>query len=222
MCGRYTLTKPEYTVKKNLQVEIAGSLQPLYNACPTMMLPIICSEYKQTVNFFRWGLVPFWAKDLSIGPKLINARSETLTEKPAFRAAFRYRRCLVLADGYYEWQARDNSKVPYRITLKDEPLLTFAGLWEAWHSSDGGTLYSFCIITTAAAPAIAHLHDRMPALLQTPEQRNLWLSDINNTKPLIPLLQPYTATPIHFYPVTKAVNKAGFNSPELIQPLPIL
>lgn len=218
MCGRYTLTKPNSELKNDLQVEIPGQLQPIYNACPTMPLPVICNKDKQHLNFFHWGLVPFWAKDISIGPKLINARSETLGEKPAFRAAFRYKRCLVPADGYYEWQTQGKSKIPYRITLKDEPLITFAGLWEVWHSPEGDMLYSFCIITTEAAPQIAHLHNRMPLILQNAEQRELWLSDINNTKYLTPLLQPY-AQPLYFYPVSQAVNKAGLNTPELIRPL---
>jgi putative SOS response-associated peptidase YedK len=170
----------------------------------------------------RWGLVPFWAKDISIGYKLINARSETLSEKPSFKNAFKNRRCLILADGFYEWQkpaAKGAPKAPFRFTLKDEKPFAFAGLWESWYSPENEEIQSCTIITCEPNPLLAQIHNRMPVIL---DRNNCWewLSDKPESE-LAGLMKPYPADEMKGYPVGQKVNNPRVDDINLIKPLKI-
>lgn len=224
MCGRYTFTKPSDIVAMQFQVEVPLEIMPRYNIAPTQVSLIVRERIvnnrpKRELAAAQWGLVPSWAKDPSIGSRMINARSETLREKPSFRGPFKYRRCLVPADGFYEWQTVEKSKYPFHIGMRDRSLFAFAGLWEEWEQPEG-YLETFTIITTEANEKTKTLHDRMPVIL---EQRDYaeWLNPYNQkSETLEHLFQSYPATDMEIYPVSTAVNRAGVDSPELIVPHP--
>lgn len=219
MCGRYTIVKSQETVSQTFQVNLVkGAYRIQYNACPSMMLPVITNENPSTLQFHRWGLIPAWAKSESIGNKLINARSETLSEKPSFKYSFQHQRCLVIADSYYEWMKKGakSPKTPYRVTLEDNSLFAFAGIWAKWKNQDNALIYSFSIITTTPQPEIAHLHHRMPVIL-APSQYALWIDNQTSQKDLAYLLQAYQGK-LKYYTVSTRVNSVANNTPNLIEP----
>jgi putative SOS response-associated peptidase YedK len=170
------------------------------------------------LEMLKWGLLPFWAKDASISARLINARSETLSEKPAFRAAFKSRRCLIPSNGFYEWTKNKGQKQPYLIKLTEGSLFAFAGLWEHWESKDGVDVESCTIITTHANELVQPLHDRMPVILKNKDYA-LWLDPIAKREILQPLLIPYPSEEMNSYPVSSNVNKATYDSPDSIEPM---
>jgi putative SOS response-associated peptidase YedK len=217
MCGRYTIIAKAEEIEKRFHVEVPEYYIPRYNAAPTQILPVITNHSPDGLSFFRWGLIPSWAKDTSIGSRMINARSESVHEKPSFKQALRKRRCIVPADGFYEWKKTDaKTKIPHRITLMKETLFSFAGLWEKYIDPDENHIYSFTIITTSANEAIAPLHERMPVMLdQHAEDR--WLDDSLDTHQHLELLKPYDPTVIRTYPVSNMVNKPENDNPELIR-----
>ena len=177
MCGRYSLTvSAEKLVNQFKAILPDEGFLPKYNAAPSQKLPIITDSEPGKIQLYRWGLIPHWAKDISIGNKLINARAETINEKPSFRNAFRKQRCLVLADGYYEWQKTDTGKIPYRIILKNEEPFAIAGIWESWHDEADNEIRSFSIITTEANPSLTDIHNRMPVILN-PDDTGKWLDN---------------------------------------------
>lgn len=171
-----------------------------------------------------WGLIPSWAKDPQIGARLINARSETVAEKPAFRTAFQRRRCLVLADGFYEWQRRPKGKQPFYFQVRsdvDRPLFAFAGLWEHWESSEGDTIDSCTILTTEPNALLRSIHDRMPVILQ-PQDYQLWLDPtVQKPELLLPLLRPYCSEQMTGYPVSSKVNNPRHDRPDCIEPIAV-
>ena len=168
----------------------------------------------------RWGLVPFWAKEASIGYKMINAKSETLAEKPSFRKPFKEKRCLVLADGFYEWEKTDKkNKVPYRFVLKNRQPFAFAGLWDVWKTPEGDTLLSFTIITTRANELMERIHDRMPVILNEKDEAK-WLDpEFKDTDKLSSLLQPYPSEQMVAYKVSTIVNSPKNDTPSCIEPV---
>ncbi len=213
MCGRFSLTTDEQQI--NMFFELAGGNAPYvprYNGAPTQQLAVITSEKPLRLQLFRWGLIPRWTKEMSKMP-LINARSETLDEKPSFKTVFRERRCLVPADGFYEW-VHNGRKLPYRFILKDESLFAFAGIWDCWQKPTGEMINSFAILTTEANGAMQAIHDRMPVILDK-ENYNAWLEN-NNTEVLKGLLKPYPSEKMKKYRVPEAVNKTSAEGPELI------
>ncbi len=217
MCGRFSLTSSEAIL--NERFRLAGGAAPYvsrYNCAPTQNLAVITKDEPQRLQFFRWGLIPFWAKDEKIGNKMINARAESIEEKPSFRNAFRSRRCLVPADGFYEWK-NDNGKIPYRITLKSNVPFAMAGIWETWKSPGGSNIHSFSIITTAANSFMQPIHERMPVILP-PEAEETWLSG-NNDAEIRALLKPYDPDLMQAYQVSKLVNSPRNDNPAIILPL---
>lgn len=204
MCGRFSLTANE--AELNLRFELAGGEAPYvprYNGSPTQMLAVITGEKPGELSYQRWGLIPPWAKDISIGNKMINARAETITEKSSFRNPLFSRRCLVPADGFYEWQ-QDAGKQPYRIFVKNNPIFCMAGIWERWKSPEGGIVESFSIITTEANSFMKPVHNRMPVILKQEDEKT-WLS---GKKPdeILSLLKQYPSEGMDAYPVSKLVN----------------
>ena len=220
MCGRYTLTKGIDAVQARFNVLFNPALyKPRYNVAPTQNVPVITSQDgRNQGEFMRWGLVPMWAKDIKIGYRMINARAETLGEKSAWSRLLKRRRCLIPADGFYEWK-KDGSKtgVPHRIVLQGEDLFAFAGLWDEWRSPDGETIRSCTIITTESNALIAPIHDRMPVILH-PEAEEFWLDTaLEDTETLTRMLAPYRSDDMEAYPVSTLVNKPGADVPECIE-----
>ena len=218
MCGRYTLTADPKTLQAEFGISIPENLAPRYNIAPTQPVPVVVAENgTPRLDVFRWGLIPSWAKDPRIGNKLINARAETIAEKPSFRTAFRRRRCLIPADGFFEWQKTPHGKQPVFIHLKNRRPFAFAGLWEQWLSPDGSEIFSCTIITTAPNELLKDVHNRMPVILP-PDTRRLWLDSSQPSQHLLPLLKPYPATEMTFYPVSKLVNAPANDNPACIEP----
>lgn len=217
MCGRFTLATPATQLATQFQLAAVPDIVARYNIAPTQQVAAVrATEAGRELALLRWGLVPSWAKDLSMGAKLINARSETAAEKPAFRSAMRQRRCIIPADGFYEWQAQAGGKQPFHIRLADHGTFGLAGLWEQWKSPEGSWVQSCTILTTSANSLMQPLHDRMPVILP-PERYDLWLDPgLHDVAPLQELLAPFPAEALVAVPVSKAVNKVGNDGPSLI------
>ena len=222
MCGRFTLTASFEQIIERFEIEqfIEEDLfSPSYNVAPSQsVLSVINDGSKNRVGFLRWGLIPSWAKDEKIGFKLINARAETLNEKPSFRQAYRSRRCLVIADSFYEWKRHDDkTKTPMRIKLKSDQLFSMAGIWEQWKSPQGKSIFTCSVITTAPNELVKDIHDRMPVILK-PEDEKIWLDRaITDTARLDHLLKPLDPDLMEAYEVSSLVNSPKNNSVELIQ-----
>ncbi len=222
MCGRFTLTLDTKQLRDAMPwLTIPDGLQPRFNIAPTQPVAVVPNDGQNRLDFFTWGLVPSWAKDPQIGSRLINARAETLAEKPSYRSAYRRRRCLILTDGFYEWKqvpGRKN-KVPMYIRMEDGNPFAFAGLWENWQSPDGSEILSCSIITTQPNPVVREIHNRMPVILPK-DTYELWLtpSELSPQK-LDPLLQPFTKAEMTAYPVSTLVNSPANKSPECIIPV---
>ena len=190
MCGRYSLTSPVEWVRQTFEAVGGGNLAPRYNVAPTQSAAVIREAGSvREIVLLRWGLVPSWAKGIEIGQKMINARSETVAEKPSFRAAYRMRRCLVAADGFYEWRTEGRAKQPYRITFRDARPFAFAGIWERWRPEGAAEVESFAILTTEANEALRPIHHRMPVILP-PEVYGPWLAGEAGAEVLVPFADP--------------------------------
>jgi len=207
MCGRYTLRTPVETLAEEFGIsDPLPEIPTRYNIAPTQEVAAVLEEDEERkLEMLRWGLIPSWADDPAVGNRMINARSETAAEKPSFRTAFRKRRCLILADGFYEWQKTNGGKQPYYIRMEDGSPFAFAGLWESWDKY-GGEIRSCTILTTDANEMVREVHHRMPVILP-PETYDLWLDpDMQETEPLLDLLRPYPDDGMEAYPVSRFVN----------------
>lgn len=221
MCGRFTLTvDPAEQQEPFNNFTFPEKFAPRFNIAPTQPVLAIPNDDNFTADFFVWGLIPIWAKDPNIGSRLINARAETLPEKPAFRGSLKYKRCLILADGFYEWKTVEGrkSKTPFFIHMKDRKPFAFAGLWDSWNSPEGSQIKSCTIITTEPNDLMSLLHNRMPVILH-PRDYDKWLDPSPQTPDqLMPLLKPFPADAMDAYPVTPLVNKPANDIPELVVP----
>ncbi len=219
MCGRFSLTTPSAALRDLFGFDELPNLPPRYNIAPTQdvaAVRLIGDDPKPRFTVLRWGLVPSWAKDVSTGAPLINARAETVADKPAFRHAFRRRRCLIPADGFYEWEKRlDGGKQPWRVTLEGGVPFAFAGLWEHWCGADGSEIESCTIVTTEAAPSIARIHERMPVILD-PADFSGWLK--GTPEGALALLHPYRGR-LASYPVSTRVNSVRNDDAGLLEPV---
>lgn len=214
MCGRFAFYSPSEAAAALFGAGGSVDMEPRYNIAPTQYVAAIRNAEDDTreLALLRWGLVPFWAKDPAIGSRMINARAETVAEKPAFRAAYRRRRCLVLADGFYEWHTGETGKTPYFITLTSERPFAFAGLWEDWHSKDSDeSIQSATLITAAANDFMASLHDRMPVILE-PDTADRWLGGDDE---LIDYAIQH-CPPLKAWPVDRSVNNPRHEGESLI------
>jgi putative SOS response-associated peptidase YedK len=220
MCGRFTQRKPAERVKREFQLEDIPSIEARYNIAPTQdILAIRRIEKSNEAVMFKWGLIPSWAKDESIGSKLINARSETVEEKPSFRVAFKRRRCIIPVDGFYEWQRTGGRKQPFYFHFKDDRLFGFAGLWEKWRTPEGESLETCSILTTEANEVLKPVHERMPVILH-PEAYDLWLDeDVRKQDLRKELLCPYPTSEMTAYPVSVAINSSQHQGEELVKPI---
>lgn len=224
MCGRYSQRQSAEIIAQAFQVDNVPPLKPRYNIAPTQSVPTILQLSTSTnrqLKMLHWGLIPSWAKDSKMGSKLINARAETVAEKPSFRSAFRQRRCLVLADGFYEWQQQeDKQKQPFYFRMSDEHPFAFAGLWEHWEDKNTGkTIESCTLLTTEPNELMQSVHNRMPVILE-PKNYDIWLDpEVKNPELLQPFLHPYPAEKMTSFPVSKAVNKPSNDTAECINSL---
>lgn len=221
MCGRFTLTvDPAELQERFSDYAFPPKFAPRYNIAPSQPVLAIPNDDKNTADFFIWGLIPMWAKDPSIGNRLINARGETLAEKPAFRGSLKYKRCLILADGFYEWKAGKGAKIktPYFIHMKDRGVFAFAGLWDSWNDLSGSLIRTCTIITTEPNDLMSPIHNRMPVILH-PRDYAKWLDPSPQTPDgLKPLVKPFPAEAMSAHPVSTMVNKPAYDQPELILP----
>lgn len=218
MCGRYTLRADAVTLQRAFNLpEPPADHTPRYNIAPTQRVPIVRANGTRTLAYVQWGLVPSWAKDRSGAHQLINARAETLREKPSFREAFKLRRCLVPCDGFYEWEKTTPAKTPHYIHFADNRVFALAGLWETWRDPQGELLESCTIITTEPNALIQPLHHRMAVILD-PSDYAAWLGSDTPLEVCVALLRTHSGEGMRTYPVSPAVNSPNVDTPDLIVP----
>jgi putative SOS response-associated peptidase YedK len=222
MCGRFALRTPPKSLAKAFGVEEVPEYEARFNIAPKQTIASVHQTPDgREMKFLRWGLVPSWAKDASMSAKLMNARSETITEKPSFREAFKRRRCLIPSDGFYEWARAGGKKQPYFFRLRDEQPFGFAGLWDQWQGGDGAVIESCTILTTEANDVLRPVHDRMPVIIH-PEDYELWLDDDERKNELRrDLLQPFPAEEMLGHPVSTLVNSTRNQGTDLVAQVPI-
>lgn len=223
MCGRFSLISPFEILKSIFRLNRTMEINPHYNIAPSENVLSVrqnAETGERELVPLRWGLIPFWAKEMKIGNRLINAQAETVFEKPAFRHAAKKQRCLIPADGFFEWRKSGAKKQPYRILNKDRTPLAFAGLWEKWKNpEDGNTVESCTILTTQANALVDTIHDRMPVILQ-PEEYDLWLDpEVQDKDNLSKLLNPYPAELMETYPVNSWMSNARNEGPQCLEPV---
>lgn len=218
MCGRFSLATSKEKIKEQFGVEMEGELKLSFNIAPTHSAYVIANDDPNRLQRFEWGLVPYWSNDGKNMGKLINARGESISSKPSFRIPIRQKRCLVLADSFYEWRREGQQKIPYRIQAKEDQLLALAGVWDLWTDGEK-TFKSFSIITTTANEEISQLHLRMPVIFDTTEKQKEWLSDIALNSAL-DLLQPLPDDQLTIYRVSPKLNSPAYNAIDLHQSVP--
>ena len=225
MCGRFTLRAPASVIAEQFAVFETAPWKPRYNIAPSQ--PVLAVRLANAgtkaasgreLVWLRWGLIPSWANDPAIGNRLINARADTVAIKPAFRAAIRHRRCLVVADGFYEWQQAGKRKVPHLIRMRDDRPFGFAGLWELWEGPDHSAVESCTLLTTEANDLVRPIHGRMPVIIARRDY-DRWLDPaVTSSDPLMPLLRPYPSEQMTAYPVSPLVNNPANDEPACVEP----
>ncbi|MGB5035813.1 MAG: SOS response-associated peptidase [Blastocatellia bacterium] len=220
MCGRFTLRHRTAAIAERFAVTLLDldPVEPRYNIAPTQRVLGISGEPERVATMYRWGLIPFWAKDASIGSKLINARSETVAEKPSFRQALAKRRCLIPADGFYEWQKGPGGKTPMYIRYRDGRLFAFAGLWETWRPEEGTPVSTCTVLTTEPNALMGPIHNRMPVILD-PKDEAAWLDPETSPSVRLELLRPCAPDEMEAFPVSRRVNSPAVDESALIEPV---
>ncbi len=217
MCGRYQLSVKEDEIVVRFNVEVyKEQYRPSYNCAPSQHLPVISNEKPDQLVLYKWGLIPFWAEDPAMGNRMINAKAETIDQKPSFKHSFKRRRCLVLSNGFYEWKKENNKKIPYRILFKDEKLFAMAGIWDTWKDAEGRETRSYSIITTTPNALLKDIHNRMPVILRKEDEKK-WLTD-DDPSALLMLLKPYQHENMDAYKISSLVNSPANDSEEIIKP----
>jgi putative SOS response-associated peptidase YedK len=224
MCGRSSLTKVEKEIEQRFNATFySDELErynpiPNFNVAPTHMMPAITQDEPTVLQLYRWGLIPSWAQDTKVGAMMINARIETLTEKPAFRNLISTHRCILPLDGFYEWQRQGKDKIPHRIITTDQEIFSVAGLWDRWRDPQTGKdIHSFTLITLPSNEMMTAIHDRMPAIL-TPENERLWIDTDLQGKEAMEVLVPYPSDKMSMYVVSNKVNSVRETGADLIEP----
>jgi len=221
MCGRFVFDISPENLAGTFGLAELPVVLPRYNVAPTQQVPVVRSDADgvNRLDCLQWGLIPSWAKDRTVGYKMINACSETVTEKPSFRQAVRYRRCLVPASGFYEWKQEGKLKLPHYLRIKGDAPMLFAGLWESWKSPEGETVESCTILTTGPNRLVEQIHDRMPVILH-PDEYLVWLDrSVTDPADLTRLFQPYPADLMEMWPVSTLVNSAKNDRVQLVDPV---
>ena len=221
MCGRFTITLEAADLQLDLGIaNMPADWQPRFNVAPTQLVATLVDASSRQAEWLRWGLIPSWAKDPTIASSLINARSETVAEKPSFRQAFNRRRCLILADGFFEWKRSASQKgpaQPYYFQRIDKKPFAFAGLWETWKPPEGELVRSCTLITCAANEIVSPVHERMPVMLSGESMWN-WL-ELSSPDALKAILRPYPSDVMTAFPISRLVNNAKIESPDIVKPL---
>jgi putative SOS response-associated peptidase YedK len=218
MCGRYSLIQSAEAIASSFELKNLPDLSPRYNIAPSQSVATVLQKSERKLKWMQWGLIPSWAKDSKIGYKLINARAETISEKPAFRSAFKSRRCSIVADGFYEWQKVEKRKQPYYFQRQDEKPFAFAGLWEIWQPQTEEALFTCTIVTTTANDLMQPIHERMPVIL-TPDSYDQWLDpNATDLRSLQDLLQPCASEVLKAFPISSTVNNSANDTPDCIVP----
>lgn len=217
MCGRYSLSKSKIDLEERFQAEMLADFKPRFNIAPTQLVPVITSDSPKGFSFFYWGITPDFGQNKPVAQKLINAKAETVHEKISFKSSFQKRRCLIPADGFFEWKKLGKkTKIPHRFTLREEELFSFAGIWEEYESMSGEIKHTFLILTTPPNELVEEVHDRMPVIL-TRENEKKWLDKYTGEKELQTMLQTFPAELMLSYPVSPLVNSVQNDSPGIIR-----
>lgn len=217
MCGRYSLNKSKIELEERFQAELLPDFKPRYNIAPTQLVPVLTSQSPKGFSFFYWGITPDFGKNKPVAQKLINARAESVNEKISFKSSFEKRRCLIPADGFYEWKKLGKkTKIPYRFTLRDDALFSFAGIWEEYETVNGEVQHTFLILTTSPNDIVSEIHDRMPVILN-PQMEKKWLDSYTSESELLAMLQPYPSDQMLSYTVSPLVNSVENDVPSIIR-----
>jgi putative SOS response-associated peptidase YedK len=217
MCGRYSLSKSKAELEERFQAEMLVDFKPRFNIAPTQLVPVITSDSPKGFSFFYWGVTPDFGHNKPVAQKLINARAESIHEKLSFRSSFQRRRCLIPADGFFEWKKLGKkTKIPYRFTLREDELFSFAGIWEEYETVSGESQHTFLILTTSPNEVVEDVNDRMPVILNR-QQEKKWLDKYSSESDLLNLLQPYPAELMLSYSVSSLVNSVQNDSPGIIR-----
>jgi putative SOS response-associated peptidase YedK len=217
MCGRYSLSKSKIELEERFQAEMLPEFKPRYNIAPTQLVPVITSASPKGFSFFYWGITPDFGKNKPVALKLINARAETIDQKISFKSSFQKRRCIIPADGFYEWKKLGKkTKIPYRFTMREEELFSIAGIWEEYESVNGETQHTFLILTTTPNEIVSEIHDRMPVIL-TKEAEKKWLDSYTSEEDLKKILKPFAADSMLSFSVSPLVNSVQNDTPAVIR-----
>ncbi len=217
MCGRYSLSKSKEELEERFQAEMLSDINPRYNIAPTQLVPIVTAQSPKGFSYFYWGTTPEFGKNRPVAQKLINAKAETIHEKISLKTAFRQRRCIIPADGFYEWKRLGKkTSVPYRFTLREGELFSFAGIWEEYESANGEIQHTFLILTTTPNEIVSEIHDRMPVILDRNSEKK-WLNSYTEEDDLLALLTPYPADSMLGFTVSPLVNSVQNDSPAVIR-----
>lgn len=217
MCGRYSLSKSKIDLEERFQAEMLTDFKPRYNIAPTQLVPVITSQSPKGFSFFYWGITPDFGKNKPVSQKLINAKAESVHEKASFKSSFKQRRCIIPADGFYEWKRLGKkTKIPYRFTLRDDELFAFAGIWEEYENVNGDTQHTFLVLTTTPNEVVSEVHDRMPVIISK-EMEKKWLDKYTEEKELLEMLHPYDPDRMVGFTVSPLVNSVHNDSPAIIR-----
>jgi putative SOS response-associated peptidase YedK len=220
MCGRYTMTSPDDLVHEFGLFELPYDLKPRYNVAPTQEAPVVVGGESRQLKLFRWGLVPGWADDMKSAARMINARAETVHEKPTFRDAFESRRCLVCTDGFYEWKREGKSRLPYLMRRKSKEPIALAGIWERFVTPDDQVVHTFAALTTEANSMMSTIHHRMPVIIERPDYERWLDTSITSRDGLEDLLRPADGAAYEMFQVSEKVNSVANDSPLCLRPGP--
>ncbi len=217
MCGRYSLSKSKIELEERFQAEMLPDFKPRYNVAPTQLVPVITSQSPKGFSFFYWGITPDFGKNKPVAQKLINARAESVNDKVSFKSSFEKRRCLIPADGFYEWKKLGKkTKIPYRFTLKEDELFAFAGIWEEYETVNGEIQHTFLILTTGPNDIVSEIHDRMPVILNRQMEKK-WLDNYTSESELLAMLHPYPSDQMLSYTVSPLVNSVENDVPSILR-----
>jgi len=217
MCGRYSLNKSKIQLEERFQAEMLPDFDPRYNIAPTQLVPVITSQSPKGFSFFYWGITPDFGQNKPVAQKLINARAETVKEKISFKNSFEKRRCIIPADGFFEWKKLGKkTKIPYRFTLKDDELFAFAGIWEEFETVNGESQHTFLILTTTPNNLVEDVHDRMPVILNRNMEKK-WLDSYTSEAELLEMMNPYPTEQMMSYTVSPLVNSVQNDAPSVIR-----
>ena len=217
MCGRYSLSKSKIELEERFQAEMLPEFKPRYNIAPTQLVPVITSGSSKGFSFFYWGITPEFGKNKPVAQKLINAKAETVDQKISFKSSFQKRRCIIPADGFYEWKKLGKkTKIPYRFTLREAELFSMAGIWEEYETLNGEIQHTFLILTTTPNEIVSEIHDRMPVIL-TKEQEKVWLDSYSKEEDLKQILSPFSSDLMISYTVSPLVNTVQNDTPAVMR-----